>query len=190
MVASTTQPDPSRRRLAAENFLAGVEQRAFRMALIATRQRDDALDIVQDAMLAWVKHYLGHPQEEWKPLFYKVLQSRIRDWWRRAVVRRRVMTWFGQSTHVGGESRDMLATIPDPVAGDPAGVVAHRQALEKLLQAVERLPLRQQQAFLLRSWEGLGVADTALAMGCSQGSIKTHLSRALTNLRTAMGDDL
>ena len=69
-------------------------------------------------------------------------------------------------------------------------MVAHRQALEKLLQAVERLPLRQQQVFLLRSWEGLGVADTALAMGCSQGSIKTHLSRALTNLRTAMGDDL
>jgi RNA polymerase sigma-70 factor (ECF subfamily) len=187
MAEDTTQPDLSRRRLAAERFLAGVEQRAFRMAVIATRQRDEALDIVQDAMLAWVSHYLGHPREGWKPLFYKVLQSRIRDWQRRATVRRRVMTWLGRGGSDEEQYLDALAAVADPAA-DPAGAVAHHQTLEKLLHALQRLPLRQQQAFMLRSWEGLDVAETALAMGCSQGSVKTHLSRAMISLRTAVGD--
>ena len=189
MAENTIQPDPSQRRLAAERFLANVEQRAFRMAMIATRQRDEAMDIVQDTMLAWVSHYLGHPEEQWKPLFYKVLQSRIRDWQRRMAVRRRVMAWFG----AGGDDAfavDPLTVIADPVAGDPAGTLAHRQTLEKLLRTVERLPLRQQQAFLLRSWEGLDVAETAMAMGCTTGSVKTHLSRAMIALRAALGDDL
>lgn len=190
MAEDTTQPDPSQRRLAAERFLAGVEQRAFRMAVIATRHRDEAMDIVQDTMLAWVSHYLGHPQEGWKPLFYKVLQSRIRDWQRRTMVRRRVMGWFGRDSDDGEEHLDKLAAVPDPVAGDPAGMLADRQTLERLLRAVERLPLRQQQAFLLRSWEGLDVAETALAMGCSAGSVKTHLSRAMTSLRASVEDCL
>jgi RNA polymerase sigma-70 factor, ECF subfamily len=188
MAEDTTQPDLPQRRLAAERFLAGVEQRAFRMALIATRQRDEAMDIVQDAMLAWVSHYLGHPREAWKPLFYKVLQSRIRDWQRRATVRRRVMAWFGRGGGEGEAHLDELTAIADPAAGDPASTLAHRQTLEKLLHALERLPLRQQQAFLLRSWEGLDVAETALAMGCSAGSVKTHLSRAMISLRAAVGD--
>ena len=184
----TEAHDPSRRRLAAERFLAGVEQRAFRMAVIATRQRDEALDIVQDTMLAWVSHYLGHPQDDWKPLFYKVLQNRIRDWRRRNMVRRRVMTWLGRGGDDGQGTLDGLAVIADPGAADPAGTLAHRQTLERLLRAVERLPLRQQQAFLLRSWEGLDVAETALAMGCSEGSVKTHLSRAMSSLRASLGD--
>jgi RNA polymerase sigma-70 factor (ECF subfamily) len=188
MAEGITQPDPSQRRLAAENFLADVEQRAFRMAVIATRHRDEAMDIVQDTMLAWVRHYLGHPREAWTPLFYKVLQSRIRDWQRRTLVRRRVMAWFGSGD--SEEHMEQLAAIADPVDGDPAGVLASRQTLEKLLHAVERLPMRQQQAFLLRSWEGLDVAETALAMSCSVGSVKTHLSRATASLRAALGDDL
>jgi RNA polymerase sigma-70 factor (ECF subfamily) len=190
MADNTTQPDPSQRRFAAERFLASVEQRAFRMAVIATRQRDEAMDIVQDTMLAWVKHYLGHPQEGWKPLFYKVLQNRIRDWRRRTLVRRRIMVWLGRGDDDGEEHFDQLAAIADPVTGDPASVLAHRQTLEKLLRAVERLPLRQQQAFLLRSWEGLDVSATALAMGCSEGSVKTHLSRAMTSLRASVEDNL
>ena len=190
MAENSSQPDPSQRRLAAERFLAEVEQRALRMAVMATRQRDESLDIVQDTMLAWVSHYLGHPQGAWKPLFYKVLQSRIRDWQRRAMVRRRVMAWFGRHDYDGEDYFDGLDLIADPHAADPASAVAQRQALEKLLHALQRLPLRQQQAFMLRSWEGLDVAETALAMGCSTGSVKTHLSRAMTSLRTSMGDTL
>jgi RNA polymerase sigma-70 factor (ECF subfamily) len=189
MAENTTQAEPSQQRLAADRFLAGVEQRAFRMAVMATRHRDEALDIVQETMLSWVSHYLEHPHDAWRPLFYKVLQSRIRDWQRRTAVRRRVMVWFGR----GGDDQepaDILAGIADPVAGDPANELANRQTLERLLRAVERLPLRQQQAFLLRSWEGLDVAETALAMGCSAGSVKTHLARALASLRLSLGDCL
>ncbi len=190
MAEKSSQSDPSQRRLAAEHFLADVEQRALRMAVIATRQRDESMDIVQDTMMAWVSHYLDHPQDAWKPLFYKVLQSRIRDWQRRAMVRRRVMTWFGRRDDDGEEYFDELDLIADPHAADPAGTVAQHQALEKLLYALQRLPLRQQQAFMLRSWEGLDVAETALAMGCSAGSVKTHLSRAMSSLREAIGDSL
>ena len=185
MVENTSQSDPSQRRLAAEQFLASVEQRAFRMAMIATRQRDEAMDIMQDTMLAWVSHYLNHPQQAWKPLFYKVLQSRIRDWQRRGLVRRRIMVWFGGRDE--GATYDLSEMISDP-AGDPSRTLANRQTLESLLHALGKLPLRQQQAFLLRSWEGLNVAETALAMGCSEGSVKTHLSRAMHSLRASMGD--
>jgi len=190
MAEKTPQSDPSQRRLAAEHFLADVEQRALRMAVIATRQRDESMDIVQDTMMAWVSHYLDHPRDAWKPLFYKVLQSRIRDWQRRAMVRRRVMTWFGRRDNDGEEHFDELDLIADPRAADPPSTVAQHQALEKLLHALQRLPLRQQQAFMLRSWEGLDVAGTALAMGCSAGSVKTHLSRAMSSLREAIGDSL
>ena len=189
MQESATKPEPSQQRLAADRFLASVEQRAFHMAVMATRHRDEALDIVQDSMLAWVSHYLAHPHDTWRPLFYKVLQSRIRDWYRRTAVKRRVMMWFGRGDD-GEGSLDKLADIPGPAASDPASLLVHRQTLETLFHAVERLPLRQQQAFLLRSWEGLDVTETALAMGCSAGSVKTHLSRAMTALRASVGDCL
>jgi len=190
MAESSIHSDPSQQRSAAERFLADVEQRALRMALIATRQRDEALDIVQDTMLAWVKRYLNRPQQEWKPLFYKVLQNSIRDWHRRSGVRRRLMTWLGRGDGDGDGHHDALTAVADPNAPDPVGVLDHRQTLERLLHAVQRLPLRQQQAFLLRSWEGLDVSATALAMGCSEGSVKTHLSRAMASLRAAVEDEL
>ena len=190
MAEPTEKPEPSQRRLAADRFLAGVEQRAFRMALIATRHRDEALDVVQETMLSWVSHYLDHPSDAWRPLFYKVLQSRIRDWQRRTIVRRRIMVWFGRGSDDEDQALDKLAAIADPAANDPAHDLANRQTLERLLRAVERLPLRQQQAFLLRSWEGLDVAETAQAMGCSAGSVKTHLARAVASLRSSLGDCL
>ena len=185
MAENITQSDPSQRRLAAENFLASVEQRAFHMVMLATRQREDAMDIMQDAMLAWVSHYLGRSQDDWKPLFYKVLQNKIRDWQRRTMVRRRILRWFGGEDN-GEETFDTSAVLAD-IAADPVNTLTHRQALENALHVLERLPLRQQQAFLLRSWEGLNVAETALAMGCSEGSVKTHLSRAMNSLRAALG---
>jgi RNA polymerase sigma-70 factor, ECF subfamily len=149
------------------------------MAEFATGNRDDALDLVQDAMLGLVKKYSDRGADEWGALFYRILQSRIRDGYRRARVRNRLFGWLGRVDEDG----DPLQAVADPVNNDPADTLVNRQAIERLERALKDLPLRQQQAFLLRSWEGLDTAATAFAMGCSEGSVKTHYARALHSLR-------
>jgi RNA polymerase sigma-70 factor (ECF subfamily) len=165
-----------------DGFLAGVERRAFVIARIAARNNDDALDIVQDAMMTLVRNYRDRDPKEWGPLFHTILQSRIRDWHRRSNVRNRWRAWLGQ-----GESEDdadPLMNLPDPRSGTgPAEQLDNQRGIAALEGALARLPARQQQAFLLRMWEGLDVADTARAMRCSEGSVKTHLSRAMQSLR-------
>jgi RNA polymerase sigma-70 factor (ECF subfamily) len=160
-------------------FLRGVERRALRMAELATGQRDEALDLVQDAMLGFVRHYGGHDGAEWPPLFWRVLDSRLNDWHRRRTVRGRF--WFRPDANEEGE--DPLALAPDTREPGPLARMADGEASVALEAALRELPLRQRQAFLLRIWEGLDVAATAVAMRCSEGSVKTHLSRALANLR-------
>jgi RNA polymerase sigma-70 factor (ECF subfamily) len=150
------------------------------MARYATSNTDEALDLVQDAMLDFVKRYTARPAAEWNVLFYRILHSRITDWYRRASVRNRVRHWFGPNDD---ESEDPLNSISDPAAPDPAELVIRRFTGEALEKAVRQLPLRQRQAFLMRAWEGLDVAQTAAAMGCSEGSVKTHYSRAVHALR-------
>ena len=162
-----------------EQFLASVEKRAYRMAEFATGHSDEALDIVQDAMFKLVEKYSDRQESEWGPLFHTILQSRINDWHRRNVVRKKFGFFFGRSD----EEEDPMQSVPDPVAFDPARKLKGEQAMDHLELAVKTLPLRQQQAFLLRYWEEYGVAQTAKIMGCSQGSVKTHCSRALAALR-------
>lgn len=161
-------------------FLGEVERRAFVMAELATRDPDEALDLVQDAMLAFVKRYSGKPQAEWAPLFHRVLQNRIRDWAPRRKVRSRWTAWLQRGED---DEADPVQQAPDtrqrPVDDQLDGLAA----AERLREAVADLPLRQQQAFLLRMWEGLDMRETARAMGCSDGSVKTHLSRAMSSLR-------
>jgi RNA polymerase sigma-70 factor (ECF subfamily) len=165
-------------------FLAGVEVRAFRIAQAALRHEDDALDAVQDAMLQLARAYAGRPPEEWKPLFYRILENRIRDIQRRRTVRARVMAWLP----LGGDAPD----DPDPVADaaseepQPGRRLEIDEAMVALEQALALLPRRQQQAFLLRTLEGLDVAQTARAMGCSEGTVKTHYFRALQTLRAQL----
>lgn len=170
---------------ALDRFLAGVERRAFVTARLATRDGDEALDIVQDAMLSMIRSYTGRPEAEWGPLFHSVLQSRIQDWRRRTRVRRRWRVWLTQDEDT---DEDPLANLPDRGRTDPAMQAADRRTLAALENALMRLPARQQQAFLLRTWEGLDVAQTARAMDCSEGSVKTHYSRAVQTLRGALGD--
>ena len=165
-------------------FLAEVEKRAFMMARFATSNADEALDLVQDAMFEFVKRYTDRPAAEWNVLFYRILQSRITDWYRRASVRNRFRHWFGVND--GNEGEDPFLNIADPSAPDPAEMMSRRNTAEALEKAVRRLPLRQRQAFLLRAWEGLDVAQTATAMGCSEGSVKTHYSRAVHALRALL----
>jgi RNA polymerase sigma-70 factor (ECF subfamily) len=170
-----------------DGFLAGVERRALVMAELATRNRDDALDLVQDAMLSFVDRYATHDPAEWAPIFHRVLQNRIRDWARRRQVRNRWLVWL-RDRDDEEDGVDPIQEAPDPAGRTPEDVLALAVAGETLMAAVEALPLRQQQAFLLRTWEGLDVAQTARAMGCSEGSVKTHLSRAMHALRARLED--
>ena len=171
-----------------EQFLSGVERRALRTAQFATRNTDEALDLVQDAMIGLVRNYAQHPADEWPPLFYSILQSRIRDWQRRTTVRNRLRAWLRPDTDADGEERDVWQDIADPSAKNPVEVMALKNSTQAVEKALCALPTRQREAFLLRVWEGLDVAQTATAMGCSEGSVKTHYSRAVHSLRELLED--
>ena len=160
-------------------FLAQVQRRAYRMAVLATRQRDDALDIVQDAMFLLVRKYADRPEGEWAPLFHRILQTRITDWARRRKVRGLWQRMIGR----GDVDDDPVAAIADAPGAAPEARIANAAALEAFERALQQLPVRQQQAFMLRMWEGFDVAQTAQAMGCTEGSVKTHYSRAVHALR-------
>ncbi len=170
-----------------DRFLAEVERRALRIAEIAVRDRDEALDIVQDAMIKLVRNYSGRRSEEWAPLFYRILQNGVRDWYRRQAVRNRVMVWKWKTTP-DDDDYDVVASAPDPAGRSPDEELQNSQAMQDMEIAVHELPRRQQEAFMLRTFEGLNVAGTAVAMGCSEGSVKTHYSRAVRALRDKLGE--
>jgi RNA polymerase sigma-70 factor, ECF subfamily len=172
---------------ALDRFLSGVEKRAFRIARIAVRHDEDALDIVQDAMLQLARRYGQRPDAEWRPLFYRILQNRIRDHQRRRKVRARIMSWLPGAAMGDEDPRDPMESVPDPTAL-PAEAFATDQAMRALEAALALLPGRQQEAFMLRVFEGMDVAETATAMGCGEGSVKTHYSRAVHTLRERLGD--
>ena len=176
------------RRLASEmdSFLRQVQGKALGMARFRVGDPDEAMDIVQDAMIRLVRSYSSRPAQEWKPLFYRILNNRIRDHYRRTAVRNKIVGWLFRSPEEGEVAA--LERAPGPDAQQPDRQLATADAMSALKQAVGRLPERQQQAFLMRTLEGMDVATTAAAMGCSQGSVKTHLSRAMASLREALGD--
>ncbi|MCG8463262.1 MAG: RNA polymerase sigma factor [Xanthomonadales bacterium] len=169
------------------DFLAAVEKRAWQMAWLATHNRDDALDAVQDSMLAFVKKYADKPAAERRPLFYRILSNRLRDYGRRQTTRKRwVSAWFSwfdedQQAQVDWEPPDVHGELPEQALNNQHML----EATEALLRS---LPSRQREAFLLREWEGLDVARTATAMGVTPGSVKTHYFRAIQKLRTALED--
>ena len=166
-----------------DQFLAGVERRAFKMARIATQDTEEALDLVQDAMFKLVQRYRKRDDSEWGALFYRILQHRIHDWQRRKWVRDRWRAWFPTSKEEEAAAENPIETFPDRGIRDEGVRLDEKKALSALENALHDLPLRQRQAFLLRAWEGYNVADAALAMGCSGGSVKTHYSRAVRALR-------
>jgi RNA polymerase sigma-70 factor (ECF subfamily) len=182
-----TDPEAQTRSRALNQFLAGVELKAFKIAQAALRHEDDALDAVQDAMLQLARAYADRPAQEWKPLFYRILENRIRDMQRRRTVRGRVIAWLPFRGDEDEEEPDPIAQAPSPDPQPPRRLELD-QAMAALERALGELPRRQQQAFLLRTLEGLDVAQTAVAMGCSQGSVKTHYFRALQALRAQLGE--
>lgn len=173
-------------RAAFERFFVAVERKAFRIAQISLRDEDDALDAVQDAMLQLVRAYGARPAAEWKPLFYRILQNRVRDMQRRRRSRGRLFVWWAARREDGEDTdSDPASFAPSPNPG-PQARVEMDEAMSLLDRNLAQLPERQRQAFLLRNFEGLDVAETAAAMGCSEGSVKTHYFRAVHTLRRAL----
>lgn len=160
-------------RAALDPFLREVQGRALTAARLSVPD-DDALDCVQDAMLAFVCAYSGRPRDQWRPLFFRILYNKLRDWHRRRAVRQAVL-W------VTGREDDSPSPLPDPQRW-----LAAQDAGARLVAELERLPLRQQQAFVLRHWEGMDTETTAGAMGVNAGTVKTHLSRATERLRQVL----
>ena len=171
-------------------FSAEVERRAFKQAMFAVRDEDAALDIVQDAMLKLTEKYATKPAGELPMLFQRILQNTIHDF-RRQKVRN---TWTTLLRHSGkvmkDDDYDVLETLSaksdSNATVDPAKQFEQAEIVGMIEQALARLPARQRQAFLLRYWEELDVAEAAAAMGCSEGSVKTHCSRAVRALAASL----
>jgi RNA polymerase sigma-70 factor (ECF subfamily) len=185
--AVTSRDQESMTSRALDQFLISVEKRAFKIAQLGLRNEDDALDAVQDAMMKLVQAYASRSEEEWRPLFYRILANRIRDMQRRRTVRGRIMAWLPVRDDDEDEELDPVAQAPSAEV-NPARRLEIDEAIGVLESAIADLPPRQQQAFLLRNLEGLDVSETASAMGCSEGSVKTHYFRALETLRGRLGE--
>jgi RNA polymerase sigma-70 factor (ECF subfamily) len=173
------------------DFLSEVERRAYKQAIYAVRNDHMALDIVQDAMLKLAEKYAQRPAEEFPMLFQRILQNTIRDHFRRQKVRSLWTTLFSSfSSNDDDEEHDPLETlssIEDEGQADPQNEVERAQTLAIIESALQNLPARQREAFVLRYWEDMDVAETAKIMGCSEGSVKTHCSRAVHALAAVLG---
>ena len=173
-------------------FLSSVERRAFKRTVYAVRNDDAALDIVQDAMIRLCTSYADRPANEWPMLFQRILSNATLDWFRRQKVRNALFQNMGDlEASVGGEDgADMdLLDILRVDSGGTEGADDTAQRTETLAiieEEIGQLPARQREAFLMRYWEEMDVAETAAAMGCSEGSVKTHCSRAVASLGKAL----
>ena len=173
------------------DFLAAAERRAFKQALFAVRDEDGALDIVQDSMMRLAEKYGDRPLAELPLLFQRILQNAIRDYYRRARTRAGHFVALASLETTDDEFHDPLDTLAtDPALqpfAAPHEALLRKETLGLVEAALENLPPRQREAFLLRYWEGLDIAETAELMGCSEGSVKTHCSRATQALAAALG---
>lgn len=165
-------------------FLADIEKRAYRMVNFAVHGHADAVDLLQDSMIKLVTKYSDRKPEEWKPLLYKILQNRIRDWQRHQTVRNMVLFWKPNSAE--DETQEEWAGIADDKAELPDIDIEKKQQQQEVVNIIKGLPTKQQQCFLLRSWEGLSVAKTAEIMECSEGSVKTHFFRATQKIKETL----
>ncbi len=166
-------------------FLKQVEKKAFRIVISYTYDNDEALDIVQDSMIKLVRSYADKDESELTPLFYRILYNTIKDWKRRSFIKNKFFSFFGSSSN--DDDLDPINLVEDS-SQDVERKISNHQTLNKVEVAITHLPERQRQAFVLRIWQDLDVKQTAKAMSCSEGSVKTHLSRALKNLKDYLGE--
>ncbi len=177
------------------DFLENVERRAFKQAVYAVRKDEAALDIVQDAMIKLAEKYGDKPAAELPMLFQRILQNTILDYFRREKVRNTWVSLFSGLSGSGsraedGDDFDILESYEaeeGSVASESSADKVERMQILDLIDAeVQKLPSRQREAFLMRYWQDMDVAETAEAMGCSEGSVKTHCSRATHTLAEAL----
>jgi RNA polymerase sigma-70 factor (ECF subfamily) len=172
-------------------LLASVERRAYKQALFAVRDEHTALDIVQDAMLKLAEKYGDKPVAELPMLFQRILQNTIRDYYRRQKVRSLWTSLMSSliPTHQEDDF-DPLESLQDDdnnsQAAKPDAALEQTQLIDIIETELRKLPARQREAFLLRYWEDMDTAETAATMGCSEGSVKTHCSRATHALAAAL----
>jgi RNA polymerase sigma-70 factor (ECF subfamily) len=171
------------------DFLASIERRAFKQAQFAVRNEESALDIVQDSMMRLVEKYGDRPVDELPLLFQRILQNAIRDYYRRSKVRSAWTTLLSAFTF-GEDDSDPLENLPtrpeDNRFATPHDHLNQAQLLELIEKEISKLPPRQREAFVLRYWEELDIAETATVMKCTAGSVKTHCSRATHTLAEAL----
>jgi len=172
------------------DFLKSIEKRAFKRTVYAVRSDDAALDIVQDAMIRLAEKYADRPAAELPLVFQRILSNATMDWFRREKVRGAVMQNLSDFEGDDGDDFDLLETLhalEDTLGTESASdAVSRAQILQIIDGEVAELPARQREAFLLRYWEEFDVSETAALMGCSEGSVKTHCSRAVHALAKAL----
>tara|TARA_Y100000992_G_scaffold302511_1_gene276995 strand:+ start:2733 stop:3272 length:540 start_codon:yes stop_codon:yes gene_type:complete len=164
-----------------EDFLKDVSIRAFNICVVSCNNKDDAHDIVQNSMCKLVEKYKHNPSNQWKPLFYTILRNKLNDYYRKKALSNRIFA----SRNTDEEYEETVSYSPNPSdqSNNPQKSIETMERRSALKSALSILPRRQQQAFMFRYWEGFSTRETALAMNCSEGSVKTHLSRANERLR-------
>ena len=170
-----------------DGFLAAVERRALRIAQLGTGgDFDEALDCVQEAMIQLARHYADRDPGEWPPLFHRILDNRLRKWRYKQLLRGR---WLGRRVEAVEDEEEPITQLPAAEQHGPDARLLQAQVRQRVQRALQTLPQRQRQAFLLRHWEGLSTAETAQAMACTEGSVKTHLSRAISALKPLLAQE-
>ena len=166
-------------RQALDLFFRDTEQKAYLMAMALTRNPDDALELVQESMLRLVQKYGDREPDEWGPLFYRILQTAVRDWFRRQKFRQLLgglIPWTEAESEIAASDKSAEERLQ--LDGE----------LERVIEALKQLPLRQQQTFLLRAWQEMSTRETAFALSISENSVITHYARATERLRRLLGD--
>ena len=189
LLASSQFPLATEQELS--DFLKSVEKRAFKRAVYHVRNDESALDIVQDSMMKLAEHYGHKPANEFPMLFQRILSNCTLDWFRRQKVRNALFSNMSDFETEGEDDKFDLLEMLEPADGDLRTESAEQlteraQTLKAIESEILELPGRQREAFLMRYWEELDVAETAVAMGCSQGSVKTHCFRAIQTLSGAL----
>lgn len=167
-------------------FLVDIEKKAYRMVLMSVGQHADAIDILQDSMIKLVQKYTDKPSAQWRPLFYRIVNNKIIDWHRQQKLKNLLFFWKSDDDDEKNLDNELVDETKSLKLPEEELIKQQQQA--DMLKELEALSEKQRQCFLLRSWEGLSVAETANVMGCSQGSVKTHYFRAVTKLREVIGE--
>ena len=161
-----------------DSFLKEVQVRAFRIAMISIKDKDESKDIVQDSMISLATKYSDRPPNELAPIFYRILFNRITDWHRKTIVRKRIVSFIGFS-----DSKADPIELAESENMDPMKLNESEEVSAIIQGSIDNLPSRQKQAFILRNFEGMSVRNVSKVMKCSEGSVKTHYFRAMQKLK-------